>query len=201
MRKAQVQAISLVLITGIVMSLAGAAYFWGKPLIEKRSAITDIATAESFIMQLNGEILDVARNRGEKALNIPAIPGAYLFVNESENGITFQFLSNQPMLAIGDKSVPIPIETEHIEPNGTYGESPRIITLESKPYETQFLFTLKLTYRELHANVVPKKGYKIVVESGGKTGNDKVSVSYKGTKTETVGDVEVLKTLIDVKIG
>ena len=61
MFKGQVQAISLVLVAGIVMSLAGAAYFWGKPLMEKRSSMTDVATAEAFIIQLDKEIVDVAK--------------------------------------------------------------------------------------------------------------------------------------------
>ena len=201
MRKAQVQAISLLLITGIVLSLAGAAYFWGKPIIEKRSTITDIATAESFMLQLNDIIIDVARNKGEKSLNIPSLASASLFVNESENGIAFRFLSNQPMLTIDDKSVPVPIQSKHIEPNGTYGESPRVITLESRAYETAFLMVIKLIYRELHTKAVPKMGYKIVMVSAGKTGNSKVSVSYDGTETQTVDDVEVLKTLVSVQIS
>jgi hypothetical protein len=202
MLRAQVQAISLVLITGIVMSLAGAAYFWGRPLIEKRSAITDIATAESFIMQLNDEIMDVARNRGEKTLNIPALPASQLILNESGNALVFQFVSGQPMLSVGGESIPIPIDTEHIEPVGTYGESPRIITLESKAYETQYLMTLKLIYRELYVESIPRKGYKIDLETFGKTGNSKVSVSYKGTETVIgAGGAEVLQTLIDVKIS
>ncbi len=201
MHKAQVQAISLVLITGIVMSLAGAAYFWGRPLIEKRSAITDIASAESFILQLNDEILDVARNKGEKSLSIPNLPGSSLLVNDSGNEVIFNFVSNQPMLKLGDKRMPIPIESEHIETLGTYGESPRIVTLESSAYETQYLMTLRLRYRQLNTDTVPRKGYRIVMNSGGKTGNNKVSVSYAGTETTMVSGVEVLMTNVDVKIA
>lgn len=201
MRKAQVQAISLLLITGIVLSLAGAAYFWGKPIIEKRSTITDIATAESFMLQLNDLIVDVARNKGEKSLNIPSLASASLYVNESENGIAFRFLSNQPMLAIDDKSVPVPIQSKHIEPIGVYGESPRVITLESRAFETAFLMVMKVLYRELHTKSVPQMGYKIVVISAGKTGNNKVTVSYDGTQTDSSTGVEVLETLVKVQIS
>ena len=201
MRKAQVQAISLVLITGIVLSLAGAAYFWGRPIIEKRATITDIATAEAFMLQLNDNILDVARNKGEKTLDIPSLASSSLVVNESENGVIFRFISNQPMLTIGDKTVPIPIETKHIEPLGTYGESPRILTLESRAFETAFLMVLRLRYRELHADIVPKQGYKILLTSIGKTGNNKVTVSYDSTDTVQNSGVDVLRTLVNVKIS
>ncbi len=201
MLKAQVQAISLVLITGIVMSLAGAAYFWGRPLIEKRSAITDIASAESFILRLNDEIMDVARNRGEKSLNIPSLPGSSMLVNGSGNEIIYSFVSNQPMLKLGDRRMPVPIETEHIEVIGTYGESPRIITLESRAYETQYLMTLRLRYRQLNTDTVPRKGYGIVLNSAGKTGNNKISVSFAGTETQSLSGIEVLITNVDVKIA
>jgi hypothetical protein len=202
MRKAQVQAISLILITGIVLSLAGAAYFWGRPIIEKRSTLTDISTAKAFILQLNDDVLDVARNKGEKVLNIPALSAASLLTNESENGMVFQFLSNQPMLAVGDETLPIPVDTKHIEPNGTYGESPRIVTIQSRPHETAFLMILKLTYRKLETQTPPKKGYQIVIRPiGSKRGNNKVTVSYGGTESAMVGGVDVLRTIINIKIS
>lgn len=204
--EAQVQAISLVLISGIVLSLAGAAYFWGKPLMEKRSSITDIATAESFITQLDKEILDVARNKGVKTLNIPAVAGASLSASpEPDNNIIFKFVVTQPMLTLGDKNMPVPIETSNIEINGTYGESPRIITLESEVYESLHKMTLTMTYRTLFTSTTPQKAYQIVLNPSGKTGNDKVSVSYAGTETTTItgvnGDVDLLKTKVDVTIS
>ena len=201
MRKAQVQAISLVLITGIVISLAGAAYFWGKPLIEKRTTITDISTAELFIIQLDKEIVDVARNRGEKIINIPALSGASLNLTAGENAVFFNFFVSQSMLKLGKQTAPVPIESVHIEPDGTYGESPRVITLESWPYQTQFFVSLKLKYRTLTMESEPKRGYKIELRSAGKDrGGSKVKVSHGGIKTETVAGVEILRTFIDVAV-
>jgi hypothetical protein len=205
MMKAQVQAISLVIITGIVMSLAGAAYLWGKPLMEKRSSITDISTAESFMAQLDKEIVGITRNKGEKSVNIPNVPGASFIVDEAQNAIIFKFLTNQPMIAIGDKAMPIPIETTHIEKNGTYGESPRTITLQGEAYGTEYLLTLKMTYRTLFTASAPKKAYQISVRSASKTGNSRISVAYGGTATEAITDedgrVELLKTYIDVGVS
>jgi len=205
MGKGQVEAITLVLITGIVMSLAGAAYFWGKPLIEKRASITDIATAESFMIQLDKEIVDVARNRGEKSINIPALSGASLLADDTNNSVIFGFLVNQPMLAFGDDTAPVPIESVHIDLNGTYGESPRVITLEASPFEGQYRMTLRSAYRTLFTNVYPYRAYRIDLSAGGKTGNNKVSVSYGGTETEAIvfdgRSIEVVKTIINVRIS
>jgi len=203
--KAQVQAISLVLITGIVISLAGAAYIWGKPLIEKRSTITDIATAEAFMIQLDQQIIDAARNRGEKSINIPSLPGASLSINESENSIVMNFITTQPMLAMGEESVPVPIDSQNIEAVGTYGESPRTITLQAKVHESQYLMTLKLVYRTLYTSGTPKRGYAITLNSGGVSGKEKISVSYDSVETELVtgadGDAELVKTIIRADIS
>jgi len=205
MGKGQVEAITLVLITGIVMSLAGAAYFWGKPLIEKRASITDIAAAESFMIQLDKEIVDVARNRGEKSINIPALSGASLLADDAANSVVFSFLVTQPMLAFGENAAPVPIESVHVELNGTYGESPRVITLESSLYEGQYMMTLRSAYRTLFTNVYPYRAYRITISPGKKTGDNKVSVSYGGTETETILDdgrtIEVVKTIINVRIS
>ncbi len=205
MGKGQVEAITLVLITGIVMSLAGAAYFWGKPLIEKRASITDIAAAESFVIQLDKEIVDVARNRGEKSIDIPALSGAMLLADDVSNSVTFSFVVDQPMLAFGDETAPVPIESVHVELNGTYGEAPRVITLESEQYEGQYMMTLKTAYRTLFTSVYPYRAYRISLIPTGKTANNRVSVSYGGTETETIIDsgrsIELVNTMIKVRIS
>lgn len=178
--KAQVQPISLVLISGIIISLAGAAYIWGKPLIEKRTTIIDVTTAENFILELDKTITDIAKAGGEKSLNLP-IKGS-IRVNESNNSIILQFMVMQPML--GNTTTTIPIETTHLEEVGVYGEQPRIITLSSEPVDGQYKMTLVLHYRELDINTtIPKRGYKIQLTSTTEIGTQKVSVAYDKTDT------------------
>ena len=186
-RKAQVQAISLVLISGIVITLAGAAYMWGKPLIEKRSTITDVAAAESFVIQLDKEIIDVTRNGGEKGLSIPNLRGSSISIDAQDNSITYRFIIDQPMLTVGQRTVPIPIETTSIDPIGVYGESPRIITLEASKDQSRFIMLLKLKYRELDVDSPPKKGYKIVLLPSGTSGVEKITVSNGGMETLSGG--------------
>jgi hypothetical protein len=202
--KAQVQAISLILVTGIVVSLAGAAYFWGKPLMDKRTTMTDVSTAETFILRLNDIVLDVARNRGEKSVNVPPLSASYILVNTSDGGneFVYRFVVTQSMLEMGTQTKPIPIETRHEEPVGTYGESPRIITLEGDVSEAQYLMTLRLKYRELDTDTPVPKGYKIVLNDEGRAGNQKITVSYGGTETGVADNGgDLLKTIIDVRIS
>jgi hypothetical protein len=209
MPKAQVQAISMVLIAGIVISLAGVAYFWGRPMIEKRSTLTDISTAESFMVQLDSHILDLARSGGTKTLNNPQIAGVSLYLNATgdpvyENELIFQFFTTQAMLGMGEGSMSIPVETYDESPVGAYGGSPRIITLEGQPEGDQYLMTLRLRYRQLEADD-PAKGYRIVLADGGRTGHNQVTVSFIGTEAVSGaccgGSGDLIKTNINLTIS
>jgi hypothetical protein len=186
-RKAQVQAISMVLIAGIILTLAGTAYFWGKPMIEKRTTMTDVSTAESFMLELDRQITEVARSGGSKAVSIPRIPGASVKVNESGNEILLRFLTSQQMLGMGEDSMSVPVETYDTDLVGTYGGSPRIILLEGEPVENdQFLMTLRLHYRPLETRSDPYKGYRIEIVDGGTNSMgapSRVTVSYLETTT------------------
>jgi hypothetical protein len=204
MLKLQVQAISMVIIAGIVLSLAGAAYFWGKPMIEKRSTMTDIATAKSFILQLDRHITDVAKGGGAKSITIPQISGSSMLVNVTGNEIVFRFFTSEAMIYTGEDSMPVPVETYDEDPVGQYGGSPRIITLEGETEDDRHQMTLRLKYRELDVNTPPKKGYKIVIVDGGKTGRSVVGVSYIGVETapgEASNGGDLIKTRINVTLS
>jgi len=205
-RKAQVQAISMVLIAGIVLALAGAAYFWGKPLIEKRSTITDVNTAKSFILDLDRQITEVSRNGGEKSLKIPAIPGASFKVDELNNGVLFRFVSSQQLMEMGEGSTAIPVETYDDSPVGDYGDSPRRIYLTGEPVENnQFLLAVNMTYRQLNAEN-PPRGYIIRLSDGGNlAGNSapsRVIVKFEGYGYHTdSGGRDITETLVNVTLA
>ncbi len=212
MRKGQIQAISMVLIAGVVISLVGAAYFWGKPMIEKRSTLADISNAKSFMVQLDKYITEVARNGGSKAISVPKLPGASLSV-VSEDEITLRFFTTQAMIDMGDESVPVPVETFDQSNPGPYGGSPRIITLEGTPSEDgQYLMTVRLKYRELRDEGPPPKGYKIEIEDGGNvgvpdssmSGDFSVGITYSKSDLETrsaENGGDLTKTIVKVAIS
>jgi hypothetical protein len=199
--KVQIQPISLMLITGIVISLVGAAYLWGKPLVEKRTTITDFKTAENFILNLNDKILDIANNMaGTESLDIPkglirVIP--YTDSSSDNNSIILEFVTSQPMLM----NATIPLKTSSLEEVGTYGESePRIITLTVEPHATQYKMIFKLHYRELDTET---KGYKIALNNITTVGNKKITVSFDKNEIEpgnasNMGDL--ILTFINVEV-
>lgn len=70
--RGQIAVISVVLISGIIISLVGAAYLWGMPIVEKRTIVTQAQTAENFILQLSDAIIDTANTgAGTRSIDIP----------------------------------------------------------------------------------------------------------------------------------
>ena len=215
LKKAQVQAITMVLMAGIVISLVGVAWFWGKPMIEKQSTATEIATAEDFIIELDKQIVEVARSGGSKSIRIPSIAGAALKVNDTNalaslygNEIIFEFTTDQAMIEMGGSSASVPIETFDENPVGPYGGSPRIITLDGRELSNnQFRMILRLRYRQLD-DTTSDRGYQIVLDDGGRVTDrsaSMVTVSFLGTETISGdccgGSGDTLETKINVSIS
>jgi hypothetical protein len=180
--KGQVNAISIILVTGILVSLVGTAYFWGIPLIEKRSTITQFTTAEGFMKKLDNRIVEIANsNSGQETLDIPfgGITVVPYQPGEDSNYIIFEFVVNQPLVL---NSSIIYLEEATFEDVtsdvGVFGvSSPGLISMQSEPIGGQYKMIIKLQYRELDSDK-PKKGYKIVLNGIKKRGNSKISLSY-----------------------
>ena len=180
--KAQIQVISIILITGIVISLVGAAYFWGSPLIEKRAAVTEVQIAESFISGLNDRIISIANaGTGEASLDIPhglvrVIPNDS--IDPDNNSVVLEFIIQQQMIFPNTVAY---IDTSNIEEIAPYGEAqPRIITLRGEGAGQGNKLFLKLHYRELDINITPVRGYKIALNDNEQeiTGNSRITVSF-----------------------
>jgi hypothetical protein len=82
--KGQTQAVTVVLITGVIVGAVSSAYIWGTPLLEKRSQQSDISPLESDIVDVSEKIVSVARSgngaTGEISLDME---NSRIKVNES----------------------------------------------------------------------------------------------------------------------
>ncbi len=186
MRKVQTQAITLVLISGVVISLVGFAYSWGRPMIDKRSVITQFTSSVRFMEDLDSKIVDMAgacssAGACEESFDLP-VPGL-IRLDEPANTIIYEFQVNQPLV---DPEGEVLFNTMD---NGTiarYGETPGVISLRVKK-ETTGTYTLKfyLRYRELDSEE-PWRGYKIqMIKSGPDSGNNRIIISYDGSETQS----------------
>ena len=187
MRKAQTQAITLVLISGIIIALVGFAYAWGKPMIDKRSIVADFTAATRFMEDLDKEIVEMAGTCSfagacEKILELPV--AGIIRLDEPNNSIIFEFVVNQPLITDGEVLF-------NTVDNGTvarYGETPGVVSLKGKT-ESQGNYRLIFSarYRELY-NDDPFKSYKIdLSEFTGGSGNTRIVISYDGSETISGG--------------
>lgn len=210
-RKAQVQAITMVLMAGVVISLVGVAWMWGKPMIEKRSTVTDVATAEEFVLEVDKQIVDVARSGGSKSVRIPSMSGAAIKVNATDmpefaNEIVYQFTANQAFLDADGGS--IPVETYDEDTVGQYGGSPRIIKLYGYLMQNNlYMMSLSLKYRMLE-DLNTNRGYRILINDGGRVSNmapNQITVTFLNTTTQSngccSGNGDVLQTWVNVTIS
>ena len=182
-RKAQTEAITLVLISGIIIALVGVAYMWGRPMIEKRSVVTQFTSAVKFMEDLDSKIVGMAGSCSfegacEDSLVLP-VPGL-ITLDEAANTITYRFHVNQPLITKGE----VLFNTIDNSTVARYGETPGVLSLTGNSTQGglyELIFTLR--YRELDSDE-PWRGYKIqLVKSGKASGSSRISFSYGGSDT------------------
>lgn len=186
MRKAQTQAITLVLISGIVISLVGIAYMWGKPMIEKRSVMTQFTSALRFVEDLDKKIADMAgtcsfEGACEESFELP-VPGL-IRLYAANNTITYEFQVNQPLITKDE----VLFNTINNGSVARYGETPGVISLKGEELTTgTYSLRFSIRYRELDSNEPPRsKGYIIkLIEFGTTSGNNRIIISYGGSETQ-----------------
>ncbi len=204
--KAQVQPITLILISGILITLVGAAYIWGVPVIQKRTTLADFTATTNFMLALNDKILDIANSGGGRhSVDIPkgfarVIP--YDAADPNNNSIILEVIIDQPMLVLDQE---IPIKTSSLQEVGTFGRNePRILTVKEDRFTTQYKLTFKLHYIELDTTGGQPKGFKIALTSQDTSaGSEKATASFNKNIVQpgqagNRGDLAL--TLIDVDV-
>lgn len=69
-RKAQIQAVTVVLLTGLTVGVASVVYVWGEPILDKRDAEIGLESMEQDVVNLHEEILRVSQGGEGAAANI-----------------------------------------------------------------------------------------------------------------------------------
>ena len=179
------------MVTAVIIALLGSAYFWGKPIIDKRTTIVEFTTGKDFILQLDRKIIDITNaGGGSFELDIPSnLRGASLKIfsvnvsNPLNNSIVFEFFVSQPILDIVRNNTNlIPVETSNLEEVGVYGQDdPRTINLQGQAKGSDSILTFILHYRELDTQTVPQEGFKIGLKAPGDIffGKRRIIVTYE----------------------
>ncbi|MHA2065802.1 MAG: hypothetical protein ACXABY_15620 [Candidatus Thorarchaeota archaeon] len=181
--KGQSEAVSVILFTVIILGLVSAVYFWGMPIIEKRTAIAEFQTSLDFILDFDKKITDVV-NSGSGSANIDIRGGAvtvipYNAADPDNNTIIYERTITQP---IAYNASTLLIKTGSSDEVGIYGESePRIISIHIESSGDVYTLKFKIKYRELDSQ---NKGYKIALkQAGSAAGTNSVSISYDRKST------------------
>lgn len=213
MARAQVSVVSIILISGIIISLVGVSYMWGAPMIEKQTIITEFNSAANFIKNVEDAVVDIVNTgSGTETLEIPIGSMEVLaetYPDPDNNTITLSFGAGQHFV-FGEASVYLGDATfeDLLSEVGVYGEaSPSIITLDAVPSGPGYVIQMKLHFRELDTTTTPKKGYKIGVKTPGgrrETGVNKIIISYEVPETRfgqaaNTGDLVVTNVMVRVE--
>ncbi len=214
--RGQTEAVSIVLLSGIVISLVGAAYFWGMPLIDKRAASTDFTSANNLMTDINKKILSLANAGGgtteiELSKAVTLVPAGAADTNN--NSLIMTYGVNQPIIYPGAEGGTIYLGATDFgdasEGIGVFGQSsPGIITVkQNKTTEGSYILYSRLRYRQLRTSGAQTKLYMIKLcgdtdlENCNKhaTGTGKLMLSFKSTET-IPGNPDTVVTKIGVKL-
>ncbi|HLD49261.1 MAG TPA: hypothetical protein VJB11_02760 [archaeon] len=193
--KGAMEAISVVLVTGVLIGVVGSIYFWGLPLIEKNKDISILENSEFFIKNLNDEIKNIANSGGivNKKITVPAT------VSFDGENITLEVETGGTIYA---KGAEIPLGRNFCTmKNGIWGvDNPEILCVKSIEIDDRFFTTYTLKYIMLESE---EKNYKIQLDDSPQSGG-----SDRKIKIENMGSIEineqgktVVKTIVKITIS
>ena len=187
--RGQVQPISAIILTGIVLLLVAVAYMWGVPLIEKRTTMTEFSTMKRFIANLEERISEIARS-GAGEVDMEIRQGHIrLLPYDSGNGnnsIIIEFLLDQPLTFPNSTLYLGSVSFEDVNGTGSYGEaSPAVAKVTGQRHPSGYKLSAEVRYRELERQSQPKRGYLIALCpatdatcSSSMSGNHMISMSF-----------------------
>ncbi|MFB6099774.1 MAG: hypothetical protein ABEK16_00740 [Candidatus Nanohalobium sp.] len=104
--KGQTQAVTAVMITGVIIGGIASAYVWGVPLVEKRQAQAELDSVESSVLELQSSIVSVARSgQGSSGEVKLSLENGKVQVNSTGNYIDVTVFSSSAPYAAGTWSM------------------------------------------------------------------------------------------------
>ena len=104
--KGQTQAVTAVLITGVIVGAVASAYVWGVPLVEKRQSQAELQQVESDAMALENSIRSVAESGSGSSDQVDlSLGNGEVTVNPNQNYIEFTTFAENAPYPIGSWSL------------------------------------------------------------------------------------------------
>ncbi len=214
--KGQTQAVTAVMITGIVMGGIGTAYLWGVPKLEKRQVQQQITSTEEDITNLRSQVISVSE-KGSGASSTVTLDADTISINPedeyiqatvqldraAEQGFTWSLLEGESLQNISIGS-------------GAYGikgeDKPGVVAYQSIAGESSSEITYRVEFRNMCSASTGELS-KIDLQVDGKqraSGETSITFSNQGTETDQnlvmpegacEGKTSRTRTVIDVQFG
>lgn len=194
--KGQAEALQAVIMTGVLIGVVSAIYFWGLPLIQKNKDISMLQASERFMNDLAGKIKDVVNSPGRQKLEIN-VPG---IVDFDGTKFTLKVKTDGTIYSTeGD----IPLGRNECAPNvGTRGvQDSATLCVTSAKVGDKFenVYTLKFIQLDTEGVDSFKIGFSGRPNSGGET--RVITLDNRGTSTVPAGGRRILMATVDIDIG
>lgn len=201
--KGATEALSAILITGVLISVVGSVYFWGLPLIQKNKDIATLESSEIFMSDLNKKIKSIANNGG-RAEFIIAVPGVVLFDGTS---ISLTINSQGTQYAT-DANVPLGKNSCNVNAGIWSRDEPDTLCVLSKELsETSYETTYSIKYiqldTEISEGVKGPESFKIELTGNPDSGGEGTIILIENLGTEKVtlaDDRDLIRTNVSIKL-
>ena len=206
--KGQQEALSAVLISGIMIGVVGSVYFWGVPLIQKNKDNSLLETSESFMSDLDAKIKFVANNGGRDSvvINVPAIvrfDGQSVELSIDTEGTIYAANAEIPL---GRSSTSSLKQDTTVSPPVYYGvwgiDDPVLFNVKSTEVsEGRYNTRYRLQYIELR-NDKTTKDYKIALTGSGSSGGEgkTIIIESSGDNSNIVNGRTLISSLVKISI-
>ncbi len=201
--KGQSEAISVILISGILIGVVGSVYFWGLPLIQKSKDASTLTNTESFMRNLDSKIKFIANSAGRDQLLVN-VPGSLSF--DPQTDIVSLVVNTQGTIYATDAEIPLARNPTCTASAGVFAlNDPDTLCVKSvKLTDKNYKTTYSLWYLSLN-NTELVRTYKIDLQSTsanttlGSQG-DTLVIENTGTTISTSGGETLIKTGVQISI-
>ncbi len=190
------QALSAILITGIMLGVVGSVYFWGLPLIEKNRDISTLENSERFMKELNSKIVYIANHGGRDRFQI-SVPGTVKF-DSAANAITLEIETKGSIYIPG--LIPLGRNSCTIV-NGVWGsDESSVLCVDTRQIDDKMQHSYILRFITLDTAGV--QSYKIELTGETDTGSEQgtIVIEGKGSSIARENSRDVAKTFVGIVI-
>ena len=153
--KAQIQAVSYVLVLGVILATVSATYFWGLPLLQKGEATSKLESAKASAMEIQKTLNEVIKTGGQKSITITSY--GMIIIKPDENAIDYIIRSKKSPYAT---NIWIPLGSE--VPHGVKGtpwenstaflghDQPAVVMVKVEPAQGEYIIIYRVALRKLY---------------------------------------------------